>query len=314
MKKYYLIIFLGLFSSQFYAQKQKDEQGKIALSVVLPQNIDGVQNSQISKIESKIIQITSEYSVAAVGYHQNFVIYPKFMIYDIEIVEGGLQKITVVDCELSLYIKQVDNNMVYSSLSIPLKGSGKSKEEAISNAIRKIPAKDSRYDDFIQKGKNRIIDYYEAKCSDILTQSESLVKMQRYDEAMALLYYVPEQVSCYAMVQEKTIEAYNAYKNQKCSERIQIAKTQLAANNYHEALRSLSAIDPSSLCNTEAQNLIKQAAKNVDAEEKKLWDFELKKYNDSIAMEKYRINAVRDIVVNYYNSKPNTVSYNYIFD
>lgn len=48
--------------------------------------------------------------------------------------------------------------------------------------------------------------------------------------------------------------------------------------------------------------------------EKKLWNLEFKKYNDRIAMEKYRINVVRDIVVANYNSKPNTVNYHYIFD
>jgi hypothetical protein len=70
------------------------------------------------------------------------VIYPKFAIYETNVVEGGMQNITVVSVELSLFIKQVDNNMLFSTISKQLKGSGSSKELAITNAISKIPTND----------------------------------------------------------------------------------------------------------------------------------------------------------------------------
>ena len=36
----------------------------------------------------------------------------------------------------------------------------------------------------------------------------------------------------------------------------------------------------------------------------------MKIYNDSVALEKERINAVKEIAVAYYQSRPTTVSYN----
>lgn len=311
MKK--LFIFLTFLNVTFttFAQTASDV-GKIALSVIMPENVDGLDASQLSKLETKITQIVSSSGLAASGYNNNFVIYPKFAIYETNVVEGGMQNITVTTCELSLFIKQVDNNILFSSISRQVKGSGNNKQTSITNAISKVPTNDAQFKTFIETGKGKIIQYYESKCQDIITKSESLVKMQNYEEALGLLQTVPEEVTCYNKVQEKSIEAYKAYQNQKCAKQIQEAKTTLAANNYNAALGILSQIDPSATCFNESQTLMKNAESKIDAEEKKQWDLKMKVYGDNVALEKQRINAVKDIAVAYYKSKPTTVNYSYI--
>ena len=310
MKKFIIIAMLSTISSTI-AQSSSDI-GKIALSVIMPENVDGLDVSQLSKMETKITQIVSSTGLAASGYNNNFVIYPKFAIYDSSVVEGGMQNITVVTCELSLFIKQVDNNIIFATISKSLKGSGKNKNTAITNAISKIPTNDQQFKLFVVTGKDKIIAYYESKCQDIITKSESLVKMQDYEQALGLLMTVPEEVSCYSKVQEKSIEAYKTYQNQKCKVQIQEAKTQLASNNYNYALQILSQIDPSTSCFKESQTLVTTLATKVDAEEKKQWDLKMKIYNDNVELEKNRINAVKDIAVAYYKSKPTTVNYTYL--
>jgi len=310
MKKFIIIAMLSTISSTI-AQSSSDI-GKIALSVIMPENVDGLDVSQLSKMETKITQIVSSTGLAASGYNNNFVIYPKFAIYDSSVVEGGMQNITVVTCELSLFIKQVDNNIIFATISKSLKGSGKNKNTAITNAISKIPTNDQQFKLFVVTGKDKIIAYYETKCQDIITKSESLVKMQDYEQALGLLMTVPEEVSCYSKVQEKSIEAYKTYQNQKCKVQIQEAKTQLASNNYNYALQILSQIDPSTSCFKESQTLVTNLATKVDAEEKKQWDLKMKIYNDNVELEKNRINAVKDIAVAYYKSKPTTVNYTYL--
>ena len=310
MKKFIIIAMLSTISSTI-AQSSSDI-GKIALSVIMPENVDGLDVSQLSKMETKITQIVSSTGLAASGYNNNFVIYPKFAIYDSSVVEGGMQNITVVTCELSLFIKQVDNNIIFATISKSLKGSGKNKNTAITNAISKIPTNDQQFKLFVVTGKDKIIAYYESKCQDIITKSESLVKMQDYEQALGLLMTVPEEVSCYSKVQEKSIEAYKTYQNQKCKVQIQEAKTQLASNNYNYALQILSQIDPSTSCFKESQTLVTNLATKVDAEEKKQWDLKMKIYNDNVELEKNRINAVKDIAIAYYKSKPTTVNYTYL--
>lgn len=311
MKKYFTIFSMLLVFCNIKAQPSS-EVGKIALSVILPENVDGLDISQLSKMESKITQIVTSTGLASSGYNNNFVIYPIFAIYETNVIEGGMQNITVVTCDLSIFIKQVDNNVVFSSISKQLKGSGQNKKTALTNAISKISTNDIEFKTFIKNGKDKIIQYYESKCQDIISKSEGLVKMQDYEQALGLLMTVPEEVSCYNKVQQKSIEAYKAYQKQKCIVQLQEAKIELASNNYSSALNILSQIDPSTPCFKESLSLVNNAASKIDVEEKKQWDLEMKVYNDDVALEKQRINAIKDVAVAYYKSKPTTISYTYL--
>ena len=75
MKKFIIIAMLSTISSTI-AQSSSDI-GKIALSVIMPENVDGLDVSQLSKMETKITQIVSSTGLAASGYNNNFVIYIK---------------------------------------------------------------------------------------------------------------------------------------------------------------------------------------------------------------------------------------------
>ncbi len=312
MKNIFLILCAFLLTLQARAQSTNDI-GKIALSVVMPENIEGLNSSQLAKIETKISQIVTSAGLGASGVNNNFVIYPKFAIYETNVVEGDMQNLTVITSEFSLFVKQYDNNILYASMSKSLKGSGKTKEMALTNAISKIPANDPEFAKFIETSKTKIVNYYEAKCGDIINKSDSFVKMQKYEDALGLLMTIPEEVSsCYNQVQAKSIAAYKAYQTQKCSEIIQKAKTTLAGNNYNDALNILSDIDPSASSFEEAQLIAKKVEDKVSEIEKKEWDFQMLQYKDQISLEKQRINAIKDIAVAYYKRKPKTINYNII--
>jgi hypothetical protein len=48
----------------------------------------------------------------------------------------------------------------------------------------------------------------------------------------------------------------------------------------------------------------------IDAEAKQKWDFQMQQYNDAVSLGKRKINAVKEIAVAYYKSKPTRVTYN----
>jgi len=307
------ILFSIVVSCCFFLAKAQpaDDIGKIALSVIMPDNVEGLNVSQLSKLESKIVQITTNSGMSASGFNQNFVIYPQFAIYETNVVEGGMKNITIVNVELSLFIKQVSNNLLFSSVSKSLKGSGSSKELAITNVIAQIPVSDKEFASFIETGKQKIIQYYNANCNDIIKKADSYIKMQQYAQAIGLLMSIPEEVSaCYDKATSKAIEAYKAYQNQCCAELLQQAKAKSAAMDYDGALDILTEIDPSSICYNEQQTLMKSIENKISAEEKKQWDFQMKQYNDAVSLEKQRINAIKEIAVSYYKSQPKNITYN----
>ena len=310
MKKIILFITICVVS-QFVKAQSTLEIGKISLSVVMPENVDGLDVSQLSKLETKIIQIVTNSGIGASGNNNSFVIYPKFAIYENNVVEGGMQSIIVVKSELSLFIKQVENNVLFSSISKLISGSGSSKLAAMTNAISKIDINDTDFKTFVETGKGKIIKYYESKCSDIITKSESLVKKQDFEQALGLLMSVPEEVACYNKVQDKSIEVYKAYQNQKCNTLIHDVNISVTNNDYSKALETLNLIDPSSACFKDAQAIMKKIEGKIDAEQKRQLALQMKVYNDQVALEKLRINAVKDIAVAYYKNRP-SVLYAYI--
>jgi len=74
MKKIYFTLIVLVVTLTSFAQT-KNDIGKIALSVVMPENVDGLDNSQISKLQTKISQIVTLSGLGASGYNNNFVIY-----------------------------------------------------------------------------------------------------------------------------------------------------------------------------------------------------------------------------------------------
>jgi len=310
MKRIILFITICLVSQTVNAQSTS-EIGKISLSVIMPENMEGLDVSQLSKLETKIIQIVTNYGIGASGNNNSIVIFPKFVIYENNVVEGGMQNITVVKSELSLFIKQVENNVVFCSMSKIINGSGSSKLTAMTNAISKIDINENDFKIFVETGKVKIIKYYESKCSDIILKSESLVKKQDFEQALGLLMSVPEEVACFSKIQNKSIEIYKAYQNQKCKVLMHDVNISVTNNDYTKALETLNLIDPSSTCFKDAQTILKKIEGKIDVEQTRLLALQMKVYTDQVALEKQRINAVKDIAVAYYKNRP-SVSYTYI--
>ncbi len=280
MKKTLLLFILYLFTIPTGISQSENPVGKITLSVIMPEYLESLSGNDLSKLQTKITQILSSSGLAASGYNHNFVIYPKFAVYDASVVESGMQDITITTCELGLFIKQVDNNVIFASISTPLKGNGKSKAISITNAISRINVKDIEYQKFIEKGKTKIIEYYEAKCQEIISKAESLEKMQDYEQALGLLLSVPEEVDCYSKIQAKSIEIYQSFKEKECIDLTAQARIEFEKNNLDNAYDFISKIDPSTKCYNEAQNLIK-------ANQEKLCKTYLIKAKTSIASNNY---------------------------
>ena len=307
-----LFIVTFLFLSLISMAQNIDDIGKIALSVVMPTNTDKLKPSEFAKLESKIQQLTAKHGISGSDYNTNFVIAPKFEIYEDEVLNAGLSVKTLVKGELSLYVSQASNSLIFNTVSLIIKGVGENRDKAILNAISNIDVNNKDLNTFFVEAKEKIIQYYMSNCEQISNKADALIKKHDYQGAIGLLMTVPEEVSCYDNIQQKTIEAYKAYQNQKCSMQIQEAKTTLAKNYYRDALDILSQIDPSANCYKEAETLIKKAEDKVDAQARNQFAIRMKIYNDNIALENQRIQAAKEIAIEYYRNQPKPATNNYL--
>ena len=307
-----LIITLALLCTcaSLWAQKS-DELGNISLSVVTPENSEYLNGSHLSKLRNKVLKIASANGMSSTGFNSNFVMYPIFEIYDEELVEG-MENIIIISTEVTLVIKQVENNMIFSTFTLEIEGNGNDKREAIVNAISQIPTRSSVVKDFIAESKKKIIDYYESQCDNISKQAETASKMQDYEKAFAIIMSVPSEVSCSQELNAKAISIYKNYQNKICKENMLAANSNVSSADYDRALGILSNIDPSSSCYGEAKTAIRNIESKVSAERRKEWELKLQQHNDAVSLQKERINAVKDIAVAYYKRNRTRHSYTYI--
>ena len=302
MKKTISLVFL--FVSIIFFAQNKSDIGKLYLGISFNEDqFNTFDQSVLKKVEGKLIQILAENGIAASGYNNGLIIEPNIIINNNDIVEGGMQNINITKLTLQLLIKQDQTQKIFSSFSKDLKGTGKTTDLAINNAINSLSVNDSSITNFIEKAKSKINQYYEQNCNSIINKASSLEKTGQYEEALALIMSVPESASCYNLAQNKALETYKNYQKRNCSIMIKQAQTSIAEKDYSSALENLSQIDSTSPCNAQSNALIKSVENKISAEEKKELDILMKLHNDAVSLEKTRINAIKDIAAAYYKSQ-----------
>lgn len=308
--KYSLLLFLicaSIIPASFKAQDSQSDMMNIGL--VMPESYDGLAESQLMKVQTRIMGILTQNGIASYGICNGIVLYPRFEIYDVQEVSTGMQNLTVVDVSLSLFIKQVDDNAIFASVTRQVRGSGKTRDQALNAAINAIKTTDPKWSEFISQAKAKMVQYYARMCPGLLAQADQLSKTGQLPQAISLLFNIPKEVPCYQQARARTITLYQQYINEQCSRLVLEAKSALAQNNYAAAMDAVSRIDPNSSCFKEADLLISKAAKEVDDEHLRRWDLLKASYNNLIELEKVRANACRDVAVAYWESRRPTYNY-----
>ena len=319
MKK--ILFFLFYFNLFFFLTKTSCQEnamnsydvGTISLSLVMPDEVDELTTSHLSKLENKILKILTSNGLSGNGLDANFVIFPKIEILNIDEM-SGMETMVAVELEVSLFVKQIDNNILFASFEKTVKGIAKKESQAIKNAIKKIPIRGKQVDAFLSKAKGRIVAYYKNKCQDIILEADTYCKTQEYEKAISMLMAIPAEVGdCFVAAQHKALECYKAYSNQKCAEYIQKAKAEIAKQHYNKAMNYIGYIDPSSDCKNESLQIIQETTPKIDAKEKKHWDFILQRYKDHVALKKSRIEAMAKVAQAYYQRSQPTIIYKSLY-
>lgn len=305
--KLLLILILTIFSKS-YAQSAEDI-GKIQLSVIFPENIiEQYDQALLGKIESKLQQMLSEKGISASNYNNGLILEPKIIVNSKDVVEGGMQNINVYNITLQLLVKQDQSSLIFSSLSKNLKGTGRTEALALSNAVNSLSSNDPALLIFIDKAKEKINHYYTENCSRIAENAENLSKKGQYEESLALLMTVPESASCYKTAQLQALATFKNFQKKDCSMLIKQATSAKAVKDYSTSLQILNQVESTSPCASQSNILVKEMEGKISADEKRRLDIQLKLHNDEVALEKSRINAVKEIVSSYYKSKqPNII-------
>ena len=301
--KYIIITLLCAYISlNINAQDNTPNIGGINIGWITPTEIDGLNDSSISKLNTKMIQIITANDVTTSSFG-GFVLYPLINVNDISVVEGGMRNIYTSELDLILCIRQVSSGMVVGTTSQTLRGSGFDKSKAIYDAISTIQPNQKELNDFIREGKERIVNYYIEQRPTIIKKARELAGKQQYQEALYLLATYPESLPGYAEVSKASVEIFVKYQNHYCSQLLQEAKSLISIKEYDAAAYILMSIDAQSKCSAESKTLIKQVERSVEKADAKELEIFMKLHNSDVELEKHRINAVKEVAKAYYRNQ-----------
>lgn len=217
---------------------------------------------------------------------------------------------TVYNLGITFYMADTYTQKKFSTAYITLDGVGTGDVKSYINAFRRINTKNDKIQSLINRGKKKMMDYYDSQYTNIIKEAQRLVSLQQYEEALAMVLSIPlcskggEEASKYGLqLYTKYLDRLNLFLLNK-------AKALWAAGQDQETAYSVCAmlaqIDPDAACYGEAGALMKEIKGQVRSD----IDFEMReKYHDQVQIEKDRIEAARAVGVAYGNGqKPTTTN------
>jgi len=316
MKKIILqIAFIAAFTLTANAQAKLEGFGRIVLNSYLPEKI-ALPKEAKEMLMTKLSQIATNNGMGGSQVNPRFIITASVNVGTKDIIAGPPQLISQ-NINITFFVGDALTNTVFSNTSIALKGVGTNENKALIDAFNSINPKNKELLTLLDEGKSKIILYYNSQCDFILKKSKTLTDQQKYKEAIYELMLVPEVCkTCYDNCMEAVQPIYKKFIDRECTIKLNEAKTIWAANPNSNGATAvaplLSAINPDAACYNEALAFSETVRKKIEVDDKRNWDFKMKQYSDGIKLEQQRINAVKQIAVEYLKNQPQTIVYDHI--
>lgn len=295
MKRIFIIgVVLSLLSSPSFAQ-----ECDIHLMAIEAGQDKRMPEAAAEYLFNRLCTAVSSDGISASSQYAQFFIAAKVLPLYQQVVPGAPAR-TALTLSLNLYIGDYWGEKVFDRLSFELRGAGESLERAYLNAFRSLNKNNAKIADFLQKGKTRIIDYYDAEFNNIIKEARRAAGLRNYERALFLLTSVPVCSRGYETVSDELVKTYREYINYSCDRLLMEARNAWAVSpdrrGAAEVARILNQLEPEASCYDEALALYKE----VKAKMKDDWNFEMRqKYNDAVDIRKQVIEAARAVGVAY---------------
>ncbi len=300
-----VFLFMG---TVLIAQEKKASDG-ISLAAYVPQQVEGVPASAKKMLLNRLTQIITKNGISNNIYNSRFVLAPNIAVISKDITPTAPPK-TALNLNVTLYIGDGVSGTLFASQSIELKGVGTNENKAYISAIKRLSPKNPEIIEFVEKGKEKIIEYYNTNCSLIIKKASALEAQNQYEEALAVLANVPEASTCFNKVKSKITSLYKKSIDRDCKQRLAEASAIWAANQdinaANEAGEILSGVEPQGACYSQVKALYAKISARVKDLSDRGWKYQLK----VLDLKKTAIKAARDVGVAYGKNQPKNVTYN----
>ena len=310
-----LLSVLLVFALTVFAQNnlgKMDDFSRVSLATYVPEQIENMPDIAKNMLANKLAQIATQGGMSGGAYSERFIITANVVVMTKDLVPASppMQAYTL---SVNLYIGDGVEGKLFASTSTTVKGVGENETKAYISAIKNMKTNDPAYQTFLDKGKTKIIQYYNTKCDFIIKEAQTLASQNQYEEAIYMLTSVPDVCKeCFDKCMDAVAPIYKKKIDRDCQMLLAKANNIWAANQTVEAANHaaalLSKIEPSSACYGDVKPLVAKIAARVYEIDKREWNYVLRQQEQVSEL----IKAYRDIGVAWGNGQPKRVTYNII--
>ncbi len=303
------IIYILLFITTTLVAQDTANNNGILLGAYIPSQAEGIPASAKKMFVNKLGQIITKNGISDNVYNSRFILVPNVTVLSKNVTATAPPKIAL-NLGVTLYIGDGVAGNLFESEYIELKGVGTNETKAYISALKRLSPKNAVVQDFIARGKQKIINYYNENCGLIIKKSGSLESQNQLEEALEVLANVPEASSCFDKISSKMKTLYQKLIDRDCKLKLAQAQGIWAANQdidaANEAGAILASIDPQANCFSQVKSLFSKISNRVKELSDRSWNYKLK----VLDLNRRAINAARDIGVAYGRNQPQNVTYN----
>lgn len=317
MKTKNLIVAFGLFlcaGTMFAQNSTKADYSKLELAAWVPDQADGMPAAAKKNLENKLQQILIQNGMACSPGDTRFIISANVSVLtkDITATAPPMQAYTL---NVVLYIGDGIEGKSYSSYSTNVSGVGENETKAYMNAMKNIKTTDPAYQAFVDKGKQKIVDYYETQCDLIIKEANQLATTRQYDQAIWKLTGVPTFcTSCWDKCMTALAPIYKQKIDYDCEMKTADATRIWNADQSWEgadrAGKILKTIDPKAACYKDAKALSDKIGAKIKEVDGREWNLV---YEKEVGVQKDLIEAYKEVGVAYGKNQPQNITYKSLY-
>lgn len=277
------------------------------LRIVIPSQAKDLTASEKQLVRNKLRNIVAQNGIVGGSEASPFAITAYVDVIDEEVISGSPTKYTYI-LNVNLYIVDTHEEKVYSSASVEVRTAGNSKEKAYVNGIKQLSASNSEVQACIESGKANMLAYYNNNYKNIIKEARVQSSLKNYEAALFQLMSVPVCSNGYDAAMAEVATVYQLYIDRQGEANLALAQAEWMAGYSKEsaaaAAEYLALIDPDAACYSDAQKLVKEIKSHLVEE----WKFDLKKWDDTVDVEKQMLKNSREIAMAYAKNLPDSLT------
>jgi hypothetical protein len=250
----FLLLFITATVTAQNTRGKANDAGRIVLNTFI-EDLEGVPDGALKMLKTKITQMASKNGMGGSESFPRFVMSADIDILTQDITPTAPPK-TALTLGVTLYIGDGIEGTVFATEYIELKGIGNNETKAYIQSFRALSPRNKKFNEFIETGKKKIIEYYNSRCDFILKEANTLADQKDFDKSITKLIEVPEVCKdCYDKAMDLSTTIFKRKMENECQENMSKSNSLIAQDKWEEAANPIAGYTPDMACYPDVKSL-----------------------------------------------------------